>query len=383
MQRLNTTRGVGALVLWSAGAAAHAWVSVFPTGVTINDPTRVSPGVVIFNTNNGETYAITNDGTPVNRWTSPDVDRPMLGYGEPLASGTLLTYVSDGFKPGCAVNCGDRIVELDAASNIVWEYTDTEDRFLHHDFERLSNGNTMILCSKTFIDPNVSDKEIVDDCIVEVDAAGNVVWEWQTADHYDELGLSDEAKALIFEAGGDWGHANGAGVIADNTSSPDPRFRPGNVFIQYQTANMLIVVDRDTDEVVWSLIDEVISPHGINFLTDAVTGANNFLVFDNGNAAGYPKISRFYSRVVEINPIDNSIPYEYNATTSGASQLWSMYSHFKGVAQRQVNGNTLIVEGSSGRIFEVDDTGEIVWEFVSPLDEGGNDIYRAWRIPLP
>jgi len=29
----------------------------------------------------------------------------------------------------------------------------------------------------------------------------------------------------------------------------------GNVFVQYQTANLLIVIDRNNDEVVWSLQD--------------------------------------------------------------------------------------------------------------------------------
>ena len=112
-------------------------------------------------------------------------------------------------------------------------------------------------------------------------------------------------------------------------------------------------------------------------------GGGHFLVFDNGAPSGYPTVSRSFSRVIEIDPVDDSIPFEYNATNSGATQLWSMYSHFKGTAQRLANDNTLIVEGSSGRIFEIDPTGEIVWEFVNPADTGGNDIYRAFRVPLP
>ena len=382
MSRTRQIRWIGVAVLWCLAVSAQAWVSVFPKGITVLDASQVSPGIVVFNANTGLSYAVSTGGQLVRTWASPDSERPLMGFTEPLVGGTVLAYVSDGPKPGCAVNCGDKIVEMDDMGNVVWEYVDTEGRFLHHDFERLASGNTMILCSKELNVPEISDKPIIDDCVIEVDPAGNVVWEWQTADHYDEIGLSDEAKALIFEAGGDWGHSNGAGVIPENTSVPDNRFRPGNVFLQFQSANLLIVVDRDTDEIVWSLKDVVISPHGTNFLADDVTGGGHFLTFDNGAAAGYPTVSRIFSRVVEIDPTDDSIPYEYTATSSGATQAWSLYSHFKGNAQRLPDGNTMIVEGSSGRIFEVTDTGEIVWELVSPLDTGGNDIYRAFKVPF-
>jgi len=361
---------------------AFAWVSVFPTGVTINDPAQVQPGYVIFNANSGESFAVSTDGVFVRTWVSPDPLRPLLGYTEPLDGGTLLAYVSDGFKPGCSVNCGDRIVEMDTAGDIVWEYTDTEGRFLHHDFERLSNGNTMILCSRELDAPDISDIPIIDDCLVEVDQGGNVVWQWQTANHIDEIGFSAAERQLISDAGGDWAHANGAGVIPDDTSNPDPRFRPGNVFIQFQGANLLIVIDKDTKEIVWSLKDVAIAPHGMNFMTDNMPSRGDFLVFDNGSRSGYPPIARTWSRVLEIDPTDDSIQFEYNAGVSGSSQLWSFYSHFKGAAQRLPNGNTMITEGSSGRVFEVNPAGNIVWEFVNPVDVSGNDVYRAVKVPL-
>jgi len=45
-----------------------------------------------------------------------------------------------------------------------------------------------------------------------------------------------------------------------------------------------------------------------------------------------------------------------------------------------MNGNTLITEGTSGRLFEVTKEGKIVWEYIYP-DFGGtppsNNVYRA------
>jgi hypothetical protein len=41
------------------------------------------------------------------------------------------------------------------------------------------------------------------------------------------------------------------------------------------------------------------------------------------------------------------------------------YRPFISSAQRLPNGNTLITEGSGGRIFEVTSDHEIVWEYIS------------------
>jgi hypothetical protein len=49
------------------------------------------------------------------------------------------------------------------------------------------------------------------------------------------------------------------------------------------------------------------------------------------------------------------------------------------------NGNTLITEGSDGRIFEVTREHELVWEYISPYWRQGamnlNLVYRAYRAP--
>ena len=53
--------------------------------------------------------------------------------------------------------------------------------------------------------------------------------------------------------------------------------------------------------------------------------------------------------------------------------------------QRLPNGNTLITEADTGRVFEVTRKGEVVWEFGnkwgSPTAFMGEAIYRAYRVP--
>ena len=75
----------------------------------------------------------------------------------------------------------------------------------------------------------------------------------------------------------------------------------------------------------------------------------NVLIFDNGN-------QRKYTRVVELNPVNRHIVWEYKADPPE-----SFYTSFGGSNQRLPNGNTLIVETGKGRAFEVTKEGEVVW----------------------
>lgn len=91
------------------------------------------------------------------------------------------------------------------------------------------------------------------------------------------------------------------------------------------------------------------------------------------------------------------MPLYSGAAALGFSWLISQYkdnppTHFWSSvcssAQRLPNGNTLICEAVSGRIFEVTRDKEIVWEFINPIqapsgDSGhmgiGNLVYKAAR----
>ena len=70
--------------------------------------------------------------------------------------------------------------------------------------------------------------------------------------------------------------------------------------------------------------------------------------------------------------------------TDGYANL-RFFSKSMGTQQRLPNGNTLICEGMTGRVFEVTYEGEMVWEYVNPFygpDErfgNANRLFRAYR----
>jgi hypothetical protein len=86
------------------------------------------------------------------------------------------------------------------------------------------------------------------------------------------------------------------------------------------------------------------------------------------------------SRVIEVDPATGNIGWSYETRPP-----WAFFSSFISDAQRLPNGNTLICEGQTGRLFEVTYDGEIVWEYVNPFF-GENErygrvnlVFRAYR----
>jgi hypothetical protein len=122
------------------------------------------------------------------------------------------------------------------------------------------------------------------------------------------------------------------------------------------------------------------------------------MIFDNGGWAGYGSPNpgspmgfrnalRDYSRVLEIDPLSLKVVWQYTPVEAGLTfpvDANRFYSPFISSAQRLPNGNTMITEGSGGRIIEVTPKHEIVWEYISPYWGKMmkiNMIYRAYRVP--
>jgi hypothetical protein len=365
---------------------------------------------VIFGAPDGNAYAIDTQGKVARKWPSPEPNTE-LGYTRPLANGNLLARVqparslSGATGANAEVTGAESVIEMTQDGRVVWKYSDRV-RSLHHDEERMPNGNTLLVCSKDLEVPAISRRLLTDDCLIEVDPSGKIVWEWQTSDHFDEFEFSKEVKDQIMVGYGapeggrpgagaspsakgfDWAHMNAASFIPESAGQTDPRFKPGNLIASYRHLNTIVVVDRDTKKIVWKSVNLTIGQHNPHMLPAGLPGTGHILVFDNGNnSVNYnpsKKDGRPNSRVLEINPLDMSIAWEYNAEKSNRP-IWSFFSHYISSAQRQPNGDTLICEGANGRIFEVTPAGEIVWEYVNPFPNltgkiPNSSIFRAAKV---
>ena len=318
----------------------------------------------------------------------------------------------------------------------------------HHDFQRQGNpvgyyapgqeplterGTTLILAHENVSNPAISERPLLDDKIIEVDWEGNIIWQWRPHEHFEELGFDAAAREALrrdpnvraaaagplgaaspqAEGYGDWLHINSLSALGPNRwyDAGDQRFHPDNLIWDAREANIIAIVDKRSGKIVWKLgprydgseaernLGWIIGQHHAHLIPKGLPGEGNLLVFDNGGWAGYgaPHPSapnglktalRDHSRVLEIDPITREIRWQYTPKEAGfvvPLDAARFYSPFISSAQRLANGNTLITEGSGGRIFEVTRDHQLVWEYISPYWRKPplalNLIYRAYRAP--
>lgn len=309
----------------------------------------------------------------------------------------------------------------------------------HHDYQRegstvgyyvpgmepsVDRGNTIILCHRNLTNTQISEKLLLDDTIIEVSWDGSIVWEWVCSEHFDELGFGEAAKNTMarnpklqgagrWEAG-DWMHINSVSVLGPNQwyDGGDERFHPDNLIWSSRQTNIMGITDKKTGNIVWQLgpgytatpalvkLGCIVGQHHSHMIPRGLPGEGNILVFDNGGSAGYgapnpgsptgvDNALRDYSRVLEIDPTTLEVIWRCGSggmPGPGPDKMQNIhfFSNFISSAQRLPNGNTLITEGSSGRIIEVTPEREIVWEYISPyLNKRMKRpmVYRAYRLP--
>ncbi len=413
--------------------------TVHPTGTTIYKPEKCFNGYTLFPAKEHGATLIDMNGGVVNHW------HDLAGMPNKLLPGGYVMGNRGERSRDNGYQDGIDLVQVDWDGKVVWEFdhwnfvedSDIGPRWVarqHHDYQREGNpvgyyvpemeckvdsGNTLILAHQNVKNPGFTDKEIYDDVVIEVDWEGNVVWVWECYKHFDEFGFSEAAKKAIHDypaglhAGAhDWFHINSMSLVGPNKwyDAGDERFHPDNIIMDGRDVNITFIVSKNTGEVVWKLgpdysegkekeIGWIIGQHHAHIIPKGLPGEGHVLIYDNGGFGGYGApnemsptgtncVKRDYSRVLEIDPITMEIVWQVVPNSFPWIQQpfvaeW-FYSCYISSAQRLPNGNTLITEGSGGRLIEVTDKCEIVWEYISPYWGSitpTNMVYRAYRYP--
>ena len=340
--------------------------------VTIHDPVKAYGGYTLFAQHTStDVWLINMKGQVVNHWDMPS---PLGGPVRLLPNGNQLRINKTFNEPTASLGTvGGNLIELDWDGKEVWKY---EDPYMHHDFHRLENGNTVII-RHVLIPPDIASKVrggipgtewkegMWGDSLREITPEGKVVWEWLGYEHMDpEIdSLCPLCPRTI------WAYMNGIDV-----------FPNGDIVASIRHINCLFIIDKETKAIKGRLGQaELGHQHNPTVLKNG-----NVLVFDNGLHRLPPPDAPFsieaYSRVLEINPKNNQIEWMYKDETT-----FRFFSAYCSGAGRLPNGNTLICDAAPGRIFEVTPEAEIVWEFISPFygyhDKLGptNHMFQAHR----
>jgi len=314
----------------------------------------------------GTVYLIDLEGSEVHRW---DLPYPPGLYGYLLPNGNLfyMGKVRDETWerfPLWKYFKGGVILEVDRDGRIVWEH---RDRDHHHDARRTPSGGAIYLTVErvpreiaTRVIGGIPDSEhdgMWADVIVEVDSSGNRVWEWHAFEHLD----IESDVITPTDSRDEWSHAN--------TVTPLPNDR---VMVSFRNISTVGIIDKKSGDIVWKAGSDMLAQqHDPSLIPNG-----NVLIFDNG-AYREDQVEP-WSRVIEVDPATNEIVWEYRDEPKT-----SFFSAYISGARRLPNGNTLITEGNSGRMFQVTPDKEVVWEYINPYFTEGpegaprNDVFRT------
>lgn len=390
---------IATAMVWGLGmtAAALAAPSVYPTGTTIYEPENAYNGYVLISVDFKDVYAKVDN--------SDVFPKPDFNAGIPAAQGSDVVFLMD--MNGNVVNTwkdmGDNkkiyllpnghilsisepqsaAIEYDWDGNIVWKFATKLGP--HHDGRRLDNGNTLILTYEN-VPASVSEKavdvttpwwgtqvrkgiELRGDSIIEVTPEGKIVWDWNSSEHLDIN------RYMPLTGMADWTHGNTVSILPENPwyDAGDKRFKPGNILYNPRHFDEFMIIDKESKEIVWTLdnfkaLGGLGQAHEPIMIPNGLPGAGNITVFDNGLFTRNGQHAA-QSVVWELNPTDNSVVWRYVPAMAGSTRFLSKY---KGSAYKMPNGNVLISEDYSGRVFQVKpdpnhpDGGRIVWEYMYP-----------------
>lgn len=412
--------------------------NVYPMGVTVYQPDKAWSGYTLLPVQGVGAVLIDMNGNVMKTW------KDLQGFpNKLLPDGQIFGALGMRDHEYGYQDMTD-LVQVDWEGNIVWKFNTKEQvddngttewmARQHHDFQREGNpvgyytpelvcktdsGHTFLLCHEDIYNKRISDKRLLDDCIIEVDWEGNIVWQWRANEHFNEFGFDEYSKNVLARnpnylpnggGQGDWLHINSMSLLGPNQwyESGDERFHPDNMIINSREANIIAIISKETGKIVWSIgpdftktkllkrIGQMIGAHHAHMIPKGLPGAGNILVFDNGGWAGYGLPSRTskdgtkadkrdYSRILEINPVTLELVWQFTGSEWGGMSAISantkFYSQLISSAQRLPNGNTLITEGCFCRIFELTKDKELVWEYYAPFTFSKPMIYRAYRYP--
>jgi hypothetical protein len=268
------------------------------------------------------------------------LDVGVLSYSDQATDQVIL--MDSTYTPIRAIQPGNGFTELDG-----------------HDHLLLSNGNVLIevLDTRTvdmsaLVPGGHPSAEVTAQVLQEIDASGNVVWEWNSWDHY---AITDASVDLTQDR---------ITFVHVNSMEED---HDGNIIISARRQDEVTKIDKATGEVIWRLGGRnndfqlvgdgqwFVAQHDPRRLPNG-----NLTVYDNRCSPRRPGTCTSYSRAVE---------YRLDEVSMLATQVWEHWNDGQAIAtgstRRLDNGNTLIGWGASNfTATEVAPNGAVVWDAI-------------------
>lgn len=352
------------------------------TGVTIYDRQKAWPGINFYVDGSAQgAFLIDMEGELLHEWSYQTAKKTIKGI--PWFWRRAYLY-PDGSV--LAVSNSGELFKVDKDSNLLWIY----DQYPHHDVDVDQDGLIYVVAAKREVVPFIHEKRIIlNEYIGVLSPDGEEISRTYVLESMRNAGENDLLEQVrdglrrrkLSMQWKDSLHINSVEVLDGSLADTLPAFQKGNVLISSPHINAIMVLDLKARKITWSHQGRFIAQHHPTMI-----GNGNLLLFDNHRtklmSPGVRRIPGDHSAVHEIDPVSGKVVWHY-----GGSEESPLYSECCGTTYRLDNGNTLITESQSGRVFEVTPKKEIVWTFYTPHTSDSAEELRAqiWdleRFPL-
>lgn len=289
-------------------------------------------------------------------------------------NGDLLVNFEDGNFP-----YGGGLVKLDKDSNIIWSLA----RNTHHDIDVLPDGAIYVAAHNYRPDGLSGVKSLkppyYEDVVLKVSPDGKVISEISVI----EALLNSPYQGLLVPMHTlegklyslDPTHLNDIELVTGTIAEEFPLFKEGELLVSLRNINSLVLIDPSTRSARWALTGAFVHQHDPDFSPDGT-----IVLYDNKGGT----VENGKTQLIAIEPASQQITWRYTG-----SREKPFFSGTRGKQQLLPNGNILIIEPSTGRIFEITNDGDVVWEYYNtfPAESGENlivagQISEAMRYPI-
>ena len=262
------------------------------------------------------------------------------------------------------------LIKLTRCGDVVWALP----RATHHSVERDHEGNYWVPGRRLVSGESASsfppfETPFYEDTILQVSDDGQILTEISVPELiYDnglEAILTSSGHSFMEEMSWDREivHVNKIDPLTPDIANDFPMFDAGDLAVSMRTLNAVMVVDPETRLVKWWHIGPWLRQHDPEFKaggTIVVFNNNQYrTAFGTSPDRSPPSPTRF-SNIVEIDPVSRTSEVIY-----GNGEDQQFLSVIRGKHELMPGGGLLVTEFEGGRVFETDQAGNLIWEYIN------------------
>ncbi len=266
------------------------------------------------------------------------------------------------------------LVRLDRNGKVVWRLP----YLTHHSVHRHNDGNLWVCGQKNITEATNlfphRKRPFSEYTILEVSPDGTIIEEWSVAklladNGYTGLLYLGSLDNLSTEVSGDLLHLNDVEPFPDTMK--EDFFSRGDILVSLRNINTVFVFNKQSEKIKFICTGWFVRQHDPDFID-----GNRFSVLDNNNIA--PELHGQQSRITIVSAREGTTEIFFEGNEKAP-----FYTDIAGKHQWLPNGNLLITESRKGRAFEINQQGDVVWQYKNYVEDGiVGLVEEVQRLPL-